>query len=880
MRRVGLLLVSVLSVFAAVSARAQTPLDSAFTYQGELTSSGTPATGTYDIRFRLYDAADRRNQIGPILCSDNLSVSAGRFAVTLDFGPAAFDGQQRFLEIEVRADAGQDCGDESSFTILTPRQEVTAAPNALFAQNAATATTATTALTADNAASLDGLQASFFNNAANLTGTLADARLSTNIARLNSNQTFTGQLTLANPANTFAGNGAGLTNLSGASINAGTLTRASLSADVQSGVGTLVPDLSLAGSVATGTNPTSVAVSGSFAYVVNKNSNTLQIFSVSNPAAPTLVGSVATGFRPNFVAVSGAFAYVVNESSNTLQIFNISNPAVPTFAGGVGTGSSPASVAVSGSFAYVVNQESDTLQIFNISNPAVPTFAGGVITFLGPSSVAVSGSFAYVPSLSDDRLQVFNISNPGAPALTGLVATGGGSTSVVVSGSFLYVVNQNSSTLQVFNISNPAAPTLAGSVATGSLPISVAVSGSFAYVVNQSSNTLQVFNISNLGEPTLARGLATGSFPSSVAVSGSFACLVNGSSNTLQVVNAPLGVGFAAPLASSSLAGVNGSGLNGVNAAQLNGQAASFYTNASSISSGTLADARLSSNIALKNSANAFTSTGVTSFAGRLGIGTITPSSQFSLEAVSAGATQIALTGGPATGGAIPPRTWSIQSTDVNGPLNQITGSFQIVDRTAIAARLLIDTNGNVGIGTTAPSQRLTVAGNMSVTGSLSKGGGSFKIDHPLDPENKYLYHSFVESPDMMNIYNGNIVTDADGYATITLPDYFEALNRDFRYQLTVIDESNDMDVFLWAKVVRKIGGNQFTIRSSRGSLEVSWQVTGIRKDAWAEKNRIPNSVDKTPAEKGKFLHPEAFDKPASRSIYSSPAVESQPGSK
>jgi hypothetical protein len=132
----------------------------------------------------------------------------------------------------------------------------------------------------------------------------------------------------------------------------------------------------------------------------------------------------------------------------------------------------------------------------------------------------------------------------------------------------------------------------------------------------------------------------------------------------------------------------------------------------------------------------------------------------------------------------------------------------------------------------------------------------------------------------MMNIYNGNIVTDADGYATITLPDYFEALNRDFRYQLTVIDESNDMDVFLWAKVVRKIGGNQFTIRSSRGSLEVSWQVTGIRKDAWAEKNRIPNSVDKTPAEKGKFLHPEAFDKPASRSIYSSPAVESQPGSK
>ncbi len=63
------------------------------------------------------------------------------------------------------------------------------------------------------------------------------------------------------------------------------------------------------------------------------------------------------------------------------------------------------------------------------------------------------------------------------------------------------------------------------------------------------------------------------------------------------------------------------------------------------------------------------------------------------------------------------------------------------------------------------------VIGGLSITGNISKGGGSFKIDHPLDPENKYLYHSFVESPDMMNIYNGNAVTDGRGYATIALPD-------------------------------------------------------------------------------------------------------------
>src|SRR5262249_4097207 len=77
--------------------------------------------------------------------------------------------------------------------------------------------------------------------------------------------------------------------------------------------------------------------------------------------------------------------------------------------------------------------------------------------------------------------------------------------------------------------------------------------------------------------------------------------------------------------------------------------------------------------------------------------------------------------------------------------------------------------------------------GRVNVAGNLSKSGGSFKIDHPLDPANKYLYHSFVESPDMKNIYDGVVTLDDKGGATITLPDWFEALNKDFRYQLTCI---------------------------------------------------------------------------------------------
>jgi hypothetical protein len=175
------------------------------------------------------------------------------------------------------------------------------------------------------------------------------------------------------------------------------------------------------------------------------------------------------------------------------------------------------------------------------------------------------------------------------------------------------------------------------------------------------------------------------------------------------------------------------------------------------------------------------------------------------------------------------------------------------------STKLLATDNGGTSIGAnvTGPTNGLRVAGNCDVIGTLTKGGGSFKIDHPLDPENWYLYHSFVESPDMMNVYNGNIITDEQGYATVELPDWFEALNRDFRYQLTVLDESEDG--FVLAKVYRKISQNQFIIKTSVPGVEVSWQVTGIRKDAWAEQNRIQVEAPKEPENRGRYLHPEVF---------------------
>jgi hypothetical protein len=151
--------------------------------------------------------------------------------------------------------------------------------------------------------------------------------------------------------------------------------------------------------------------------------------------------------------------------------------------------------------------------------------------------------------------------------------------------------------------------------------------------------------------------------------------------------------------------------------------------------------------------------------------------------------------------------------------------------------------------------------GDVNVTGNLAKGGGSFKIDHPLEPANKYLYHSFVESPDMMNIYNGTVALDANGEAVIPMPEWFGVLNRDFRYQLTCIGG------FAPVYVAEELANNQFKIGGGRAGLKVSWQITGIRQDAWANAHRIPVEEEKDARERGFYIHPELYGAPPERQI-------------
>jgi hypothetical protein len=154
--------------------------------------------------------------------------------------------------------------------------------------------------------------------------------------------------------------------------------------------------------------------------------------------------------------------------------------------------------------------------------------------------------------------------------------------------------------------------------------------------------------------------------------------------------------------------------------------------------------------------------------------------------------------------------------------------------------------------------------GDVAIIGTLSKSGGSFKIDHPQDPKNMYLSHSFVESPDMKNIYDGVVVLDKFGQALVTLPSYFNALNQDFRYQLTTI--GGYAPVYI-ATEIELSNNAQFTIAGGTPGLKVSWQVTGIRHDAWANQNRIPTEEYKEPQNQGKYLNPEAFGQPRKNGI-------------
>jgi hypothetical protein len=137
-----------------------------------------------------------------------------------------------------------------------------------------------------------------------------------------------------------------------------------------------------------------------------------------------------------------------------------------------------------------------------------------------------------------------------------------------------------------------------------------------------------------------------------------------------------------------------------------------------------------------------------------------------------------------------------------------------------------------------------------------------FKIDHPLDPQNKYLTHSAVESSERKNVYDGVMQLDADGTASVDLPEWFEALNGEFRYQLTAVGGAAPN-----LHVAEEISENRFRIAGGEGGMTVCWQVTGTRKDAASAANPFKVEEEKPQEERGRYLQPSLYGAPEEQSV-------------
>jgi len=181
-------------------------------------------------------------------------------------------------------------------------------------------------------------------------------------------------------------------------------------------------------------------------------------------------------------------------------------------------------------------------------------------------------------------------------------------------------------------------------------------------------------------------------------------------------------------------------------------------------------------------------------------------------------------------------------------------------------------TGSGVHIRINSVEQLEATSGNVNVYGNLTATGTkNFRIDHPLDPANKYLFHAAIESSEVLNLYSGNVVLDASGEAMVQLPEWFEVINKDFRYQLTPIGAPG-RDLY----IAEEVSGGHFKIGGGKPNGKVSWQVSGVRNDAWEKSHPMVVEADKGP-KRGQYLTPELYGAPETARIgYMAPAPESE----
>lgn len=816
------MVVCVLSLLPVIAASAQ-PLGTAFTYQGEVRNAEGPASGHHDLRFRLYDAAVGGAQVGPTLCSDNLVLAEGRFAVSLDFG-AQFAGQQRFLEIEVREDMGLDCSNGTGFVTLTPRQLVAAAPNAGFALNAGTAntaasaTTAISATTATNAGQLNGQAASFYQNATNLTsGTIPDARLG---------GTYSGALLLSNAGNAFTGafmgSGSGLTGLNASNIASGTLADARLTANVA----ILHTNQTFTGGKAFSTAPAFTAAGAPFTVTSGTQ--------VMNLNADLLDGLHASAFLqaiPVPLTLSG---------SSPTQIFMADNAASDLGSSGVRGRSSAAS-----GLTYGVIGVSDSTAGRGVAGQA--TSGTGAAYGVQGASASVDGRGVYgtVTAISGSTFGgYFEGVSTAATGAFGLASAGSGSTTGLSGQS------NSTSGRGVYGLATAATGTTTGVYGWSD---STSGRGMFGYAGATTGDTRGVYAVS---ESSSGRGV----FGHAVAPSGTTYGVYGQSDST-----SGRGVYGLASTSTGTTYGVYG------RSDSTSGRGVFGLANTSSgVAYGGYFQSNSTSGAAVFGLANAGSGS---TYGGYFQNDSTTGRAVAGVATAGAGVTygghfQSASTSGYGVYG-LASYSGSGTTYGVFGQSNSFSGRGVYGYASATGAYGVYGYEPVSGLG-----YAVYANGDMGASGNKP-----FRIDHPQDPENKYLLHYAAESPEVINFYRGTVALDGAGEAVVELPPYFASINKDPSYTLTALGAPMPMlhvaeEISQEALKDGEAAGPgvappicSFRIAGGVPGAKVSWRVEAVRNDLRMRLHGAPVEREKTGTERGKYQHPEYYGLPPEKGV-------------
>ncbi len=272
---------------------------------------------------------------------------------------------------------------------------------------------------------------------------------------------------------------------------------------------------------------------------------------------------------------------------------------------------------------------------------------------------------------------------------------------------------------------------------------------------------------------------------------------------------------------------------------------------------------------------------------GRIAMGEIDPGN--TTLHVDAGSRATAIIADNALAGAV---TILARSTASSGAA--VAGEFSVDSNTGTAVHAEANSNSGItygvrGITNSTDAGAAGVRGEAPSTGSGygvygqatnaaafgvyangrlgSSGTKSFMIDHPLDPANKFLLHYSTESPEVLNSYSGTVVIGPNGSAWVQLPDYFDAINTNARYQLTAIGAAAPM-----LHIASEANDNEFQIAGGIPGMKVSWEVKARRADAFVTTFGAPVEREKLGAERGRYLQPLIHGQPEELGIHYVPA--------